>query len=132
MEDCYSQQEFQRHDLHKVNYYFILDDYTESIFLLYYLTPFDTFIDIGSNHGHYTLLSSGIVGNSTISIEPVRETFNRLKSNIEINQLDNIKLMNLGVSNKIGKLRISNNKGSINKILKDQVEEYLLFFSKKS
>jgi len=102
------------------NYYFILNDYIESIFLLYYLTPVDTFIDIGSNHGHYTLISSGIVGNSTISIEPVRETFNRLKSNIEINQLDNVKLINLGVSNKIGELRISNNKGSMNKILIDK------------
>jgi len=102
------------------NYYFILDDYIESIFLLYYLTPFDTFIDIGSNHGHYTLLSSGIVGSSTISIEPVKETFNRLKSNIEMNQLDNVKLINLGVSNKIGELRISNNKGSMNKILIDK------------
>lgn len=99
------------------NYYFILNDYIESIFLLYYLNPVDTFIDIGSNHGHYTLITSGIVGNSTISIEPVRETFNRLKSNIEINQLDNVKLINLGLSNKSGELRISNNKGSMNKIL---------------
>ena len=102
------------------NYYFILNDYTESIFLLYYLNPLDTFIDIGSNHGHYTLLASGIIGNSTISIEPVKDTFSRLKSNIEINKLNNITLLNIGLSNTVGELRISNNKGSMNKILKNQ------------
>ena len=38
------------------NCYFILDDYEELMFLLNYLKRRDTFIDIGANHGNYTLL----------------------------------------------------------------------------
>ena len=56
------------------NYYFFLRDYEESLFLIDYLSPSDTFVDIGSNLGHYTLLSSGLVGARTICIEPVNET----------------------------------------------------------
>ena len=55
------------------NYYFYLFEYQESIFLVKYLKKVDTFVDVGSNHGHYTLISSGIVGAKTISIEPVKK-----------------------------------------------------------
>ena len=40
------------------NYYFFIGDYEESIFLIHYLTDKDLFIDVGSNHGHYTMISS--------------------------------------------------------------------------
>ena len=55
------------------NYYFFIDDYEESIFLMHYLTDKDLFIDVGSNHGHYTMISSGICYSKSNSIEPVKK-----------------------------------------------------------
>ena len=106
------------------NYYFFLRDYEESLFLINYLSTSDTFVDIGSNLGHYTLLSSGLVGARTICIEPVNETFLRLKMNVEINQLKNVKMMKVGLSNQFGKLKISNNLGAMNRILIDGENKY--------
>ena len=99
------------------NYYFFIDDYEESIFIIHYLTDKDLFIDVGSNHGHYTMISSGICGSTSISIEPVKKTFDRLKINIELNKLRNVKLHNIGISDSEGELFISNNMGSMNRII---------------
>ena len=99
------------------NYYFFIDDYEESIFLIHYLTDKDIFIDVGSNHGHYTMIASGICNSKSYSIEPVKKTYNRLKMNIELNKLDNVFLYNLGISDSNGELYISNNKGSMNRII---------------
>ena len=99
------------------NYYFFIDDYEESIFLIHYLTDKDLFIDVGSNHGHYTMISSGICYSKSISIEPVKKTFDRLKMNIELNKLRNVKLYNVGISDSEGELFISNNMGSMNRII---------------
>lgn len=99
------------------NYYFFIEDYVESIFLIHYLTDKDLFIDVGSNHGHYTMISSGICYSKSISIEPVKKTFDRLKMNIELNNLKNVKLCNMGISDSEGELFISNNMGSMNRII---------------
>tara|TARA_Y100000590_G_scaffold80611_2_gene89541 strand:- start:2143 stop:3057 length:915 start_codon:yes stop_codon:yes gene_type:complete len=101
------------------NYYFNLNDYEESIFLLNYLSQDDTFVDIGSNLGHYTLLSSGLIGSKTISIEPASKAFLRLKKNIKINNLNNVKLLNIGLSNNNVKIKFSNNLGTMNRVLKN-------------
>ena len=99
------------------NYYFFIDDYEESIFLIHYLTNKDLFIDVGSNHGHYTMISSGICNSRSIAIEPVKETYCRLKMNIELNKLKNVRLCNKGISDFEGDLFISNNMGSMNRII---------------
>ena len=99
------------------NYYFFIDDYEESIFLIHYLKSNDLFVDVGANHGHYTMISSGICKSKSIVIEPVSETFERLKMNIELNKLKNVKLFNLGISDSKGQLYISNNLGSMNRII---------------
>ena len=99
------------------NYYFFIDDYEESIFLIHYLTNKDLFIDVGSNHGHYTMISSGICNSRSIAIEPVKETYCRLKMNIELNKLRNVKLYNIGISDAEGELFISNNMGSMNRVV---------------
>ena len=99
------------------NYYFYILDFEESIFLIHYLTDLDMFIDVGSNHGHYTMISSGICGSKTLSIEPVKETFNRLKMNIELNELDNVVMYNLGISDSEGELFFTNDKGPMNMVI---------------
>ena len=99
------------------NYYFFIDDYEESIFLIHYLADKDLFIDVGSNHGHYTMIASGICNSKSYSIEPVKKTYSRLKMNIELNKLDNVFPYNLGISDSNGELYISNNKGAMNRII---------------
>ena len=105
------------------NYYFFIDDYEESIFLIHYLTDKDLFIDVGSNHGHYTMISSGICNSKSISIEPVKKTFDRLKINIELNKLRNVRLHNIGISDSEGELLISNNMGSMNRIINKDLDD---------
>jgi len=99
------------------NYYFYIDDYEESIFLIHYLTNKDLFIDVGSNHGHYTMIASGICDSKSISIEPVKETFDRLKMNIELNKLSNVRLCNVGISDSDGELFFTNDKGTMNMVI---------------
>ena len=101
------------------NYYFFIDDYEESIFLIHYLTGNDLFVDVGANHGHYTMISSGICKSKSIAIEPVCETFERLKMNIQLNKLKNVKLYNIGISDSKGQLYISNDLGSMNRVIDD-------------
>lgn len=98
------------------NYYFYIDEFEDSIFLIHYLTDLDTFVDVGSNHGHYTMISSGICGSKTLSIEPVKETFNKLKMNIELNELDNVTMYNIGISDSEGDLLFTNDKGPLNMV----------------
>ncbi len=63
------------------------------------------------------MISSGICGCKSISIEPVKKTFDRLKINIELNKLRNVKLHNIGISDSEGEFFISNNMGSMNRII---------------
>jgi FkbM family methyltransferase len=58
-----------------------------------------TVVDAGANIGLYSLVASKIVGDSgkVFSYEPSFETFQRLKKNIEINNVSNIFLTNCGL-----------------------------------
>jgi FkbM family methyltransferase len=102
------------------NIYFGLHELEEMSFLLHYLKENDTFLDIGANVGAYTILASGEAKCRSIAIEPIPSTFNYLKRNIELNQLDDkVKLYNIGVSNKNDNLYFTNNKDSMNHVVKN-------------
>ena len=67
------------------------------------------FVDIGCNIGIYTL----IIGNKfknckhIISIEPIYNTFKRLRSNVKNNKIESITtLLNFALSNKDGKAKM--------------------------
>jgi FkbM family methyltransferase len=68
----------------------------------------DVFIDIGSNIGLFSLIASNLVGRNgkVISFEPSPKTFKRLEENIELNELQNVKLNNIGLSDKKGTLKL--------------------------
>ena len=100
------------------NIYFGLHEFEEMSFFLHYLNQDDTFLDIGSNVGAYTILASGESKCRSIAIEPIPNTFNYLKRNIELNALnEKVKLFNVGVSDKRGKLFFTNNKDSMNHVV---------------
>lgn len=102
------------------NIYFGLHEVEEMAFLLHYLKREDLFLDIGANVGAYTILASGEANCNSIAIEPIPNTFNYLKRNIELNQLtEKVKLYNVGVSNKKGNLYFTNNKDSMNHVVQE-------------
>lgn len=68
------------------------------------LMPSDRFIDIGANVGIMTLLAASKVGvNGTIiSIEPLSENVAKLKENITLNNIKNIDILQIGLSDVAG------------------------------
>lgn len=88
---------------------FIYDGFEkeEVDFVLKTLNEDDIFIDIGSNIGLFSILASRKVGDKgqVICFEPAPKTYERLLENVELNQLKNIKAINLGLSDSEGELK---------------------------
>jgi FkbM family methyltransferase len=70
------------------------------------LKPGDVFVDIGANVGYDSLLGSSLVGpqGRVIAIEASPITFAKLKGNITLNKLTNIRAVNVAVSDSVGTL----------------------------
>ena len=65
-----------------------------------YSKNFDYFLDVGSNSGLYSLIVANLLRNiKVIAFEPIKTTFLKLKKNIRLNNLQNIKVYNYGLSN---------------------------------
>lgn len=80
------------------NVYCGLHEFEEMSFLLHALREGDLFIDVGANVGTYSILASGVVGATTIAIEPVPQTYTRLVENVGLNALHSrITPINVGV-----------------------------------
>ena len=64
----------------------------EFAFLADFLEPRMTFVDVGANDGAYTLFAARRVGahGRVVAIEPSSREFERLTSNLELNQLANV------------------------------------------
>ena len=94
-----------------------LDEFEDMAFLLHFLREDDLFIDIGANIGSYTLLASNEVGAEAISIEPIPETYKRLKTNLLLNNLDHrVDALNIGLGRKSGVLRFTKSLDSENHV----------------
>jgi FkbM family methyltransferase len=85
----------------------------ETDYLVSILNEGDIFIDIGTNIGLFSLIASKIVGieGKVLSFEPTPMTFSRLNENVKLNNLKNIDIRNIGLSDKKGELTfyVSNN-----------------------
>ena len=68
----------------------------------------DVFVDIGANIGYYTLLASRLVGKTgrVIAIEVSPTTFRQLTKNVQRSGAANIELLNIAVSDVLGKLKV--------------------------
>ncbi|MGH2665091.1 FkbM family methyltransferase [Flavobacterium sp.] len=103
------------------NIYFGVYEFEESLFLLHFLQKQDTFLDVGANLGHFSLLLSGIKGCKSIAIEPVPKTYKQLQKQIQLNNLGElISPFNIGVSNFDGKLYFSTDKGTMDRIVNER------------
>lgn len=87
-------------------------EWAETNFIRDFLKPGQTFVDVGANIGWHTLLAARSVGESgrVSAFEPVSSTFQELKSNIELNKLENVTLQKIGLSNATGSIVIFGNK----------------------
>ena len=72
----------------RFNIYYGLMEYEEMSFLLHVLRKNILFIDIGSNAGAFTILASKVIGANTIAYEPVEDSRERLKKQIQLNSIE--------------------------------------------
>ena len=63
------------------NIYCGLVEYIEMLFLMHVLRQNNTFIDVGSNVGIYSILASKVIGAKSISFEPHPNTFKKMIKN---------------------------------------------------
>ncbi len=79
----------------------------ETRFFRRYLKSGMVFFDIGANVGYYSLLASDIIDDGSIhSFEPIFEQYRDLLENVERNELTNVTVNRLIVSNRSGSLDI--------------------------
>jgi FkbM family methyltransferase len=71
-----------------------------------HLHPGDTFVDIGSHIGLYSLLASAAVGESgnVVAADADPDTFTRLRQNLLLNGVANVQAYNYGISGERGSL----------------------------
>lgn len=76
-------------------------DPNEFAFLDQIMEPGMVFIDVGANEGLYTLFAAPRV-QKVIAIEPSSREFQRLTSNLELNQITNVSAQQIGLSDQPG------------------------------
>jgi len=85
-----------------------LYNYDEMNFLLRYLRPKDSFLDVGANIGVYTLLAaSRIASGSIYSFEALPKNYERLQENIRLNQFEQVKAYAIAVSDQAGSVALN-------------------------
>jgi FkbM family methyltransferase len=100
------------------NIYMGLHEFEDMALLLHYLQPDDLFFDIGANIGSYTVLAAAHCGAEVFAFEPVPETFQWLKRNIDLNKTSQkVTLFNNGVGDKSGKLYFTKDIDTINHVV---------------
>jgi FkbM family methyltransferase len=106
------------------NWYCGLYEVAEMAFTLHFLREGDEFLDIGANIGSYTILAAGVSRANVISIEPIPDTMNHLKRNINLNSVaDRVKCVCMGLSSQEGILNFSKNLDAMNHILEPDSSE---------
>ena len=99
------------------NIYVGLHEFADMAFVVHALRPGDLFGDIGANAGSYTVLAAKIAGAEVIAVEPVPETAERLRRNVELNGLsDRVELHRVAVSDRAGTVRFTIDADTINPI----------------
>lgn len=107
----------QNDSMAQANYYCGLYDYSEMLFLLHFLRGRDLFVDVGANIGVYTILASKEKNSKSIAIEPITETYNTLRRNINLNNLNNkVTTINIGISNNDKNRNFVYDRGAVNRV----------------
>ncbi|MDQ3189994.1 MAG: FkbM family methyltransferase [Bacteroidota bacterium] len=80
----------------------------ETFFWKKLLNPDSVIFDIGANVGYYSLISARSIGpkGEIFAFEPVKQTFNKLQKNINLNDFKNITAENIAISDKKGHITL--------------------------
>jgi FkbM family methyltransferase len=106
------------------NLYMGLADLQEMALVVHVLRPGDLFVDVGANVGSYSILASGVAGARTLAVEPVTGTFERLRDNIRLNDLEGlIAPVHAGVGRTVGVARYSVLHDTTNRVLHPEETE---------
>jgi FkbM family methyltransferase len=85
------------------NIYCGLHELEDMAFVLHFLRPEDLFVDVGANVGSYTVLASGVVGATTIAVEPSPAAFAVLEDNVRLNGItERVEAHNIAVGREEG------------------------------
>jgi FkbM family methyltransferase len=86
-------------------------DPAERAFLAEWLRPGDVFLDVGGHVGFYALAASRLVGREglVLTIEAAPDTCRKLRANLELNDVQNVRVLQQGVSDRAETLRLSLN-----------------------
>ena len=89
-------------------YYFGVWEPNLTCWIAQRLAPGDSVIDVGANIGYFSLLASKLVGNTgaVVAIEASPEIFSALRSNLERNRANNVRAVNLAVSDHKGTVKL--------------------------
>ena len=87
-------------------YFSGLPDFREMRFMFDYLRPGDQFIDVGANAGLYTLIARSIIGleGGVQAFEPNPEAVAILQENLYLNQIKNVSVHGIGLSESSNKV----------------------------
>lgn len=100
------------------NWYCGLHELEEMAFTLHALRPGDFFLDVGANVGSYTVLAAGASGADVLAVEPVPDTFRRLRNNVLLNDLEErVECLNVALGAEEGELRVSRGLDAMNHVL---------------
>lgn len=86
----------------------------EIIFIRNFIQPGMRVLDIGANYGLYTLSMAKKVGETghVLAVEPASTTVSYLKKSVDINKFENIKILQIALSDKNGIANLSLNENS--------------------
>ena len=102
------------------NIYSGLHEFEDMMYLLHVTRKDDTFVDVGSNIGSYTILASGVIGAKTIAFEPSPTTYKKLIQNIKINSLnEKVSARNIGISNTCEPIHFTKNLNCTNHMVQN-------------
>ena len=100
------------------NIYTGLYDFEEMGFLLHVVNDGDLFVDVGANAGAYTILACAVAGAEGYAFEPGPDAYQRLKSNVHVNRLENrVRLFNSAVGEKDGSVCFSVDLDTTNRVV---------------
>lgn len=100
------------------NIYCGLHEFPDMAFLLHALRADDLFVDIGANVGSYTVLASASIGARTVCFEPIPVTYQKLLSNIDINQMrSRVTAHNIALAEAPGRLVFSADQNCMNHVI---------------